>query len=107
MPDKAKIVLPAYNGPRQPLAKNVRWSVQARDGRSSTDGQKTLHFPNLTGGSQILDVDWFDNFADLYTLTATADGYDAAAWHPVHVSKAKPVEVNLMFLPKDGQPHFA
>jgi hypothetical protein len=59
------------------------------------------------GGSQVLAVPFFDNFGDLYTVIASADGYDDSAWHPVWVSSKVPTELNLMFLPKNGRPHFA
>jgi hypothetical protein len=84
----------------------MKWSAQTRDGRSPSDGQQVLYF-NLTGPSQILTVPFFDNFGDLYTVIANADGYDDSAWYPVHVTDEAPVDLYLMFLPKDGSPHFA
>jgi len=107
MPDTANIILHAYNGARQLFPNNVTWSAQTRDGRSPSGGQQTLHFPSLRGASQVLAVPFFDNFGDLYTVIASVDGYDDSAWYPVYVNGAAPVELSLMFLPKNGSPHFA
>lgn len=107
MPDTANIVLHAYNGARQLFPNNIAWSAQTRDGRSPSGGQQTLHFPDLHGASQVLSVPFFDNFGDLYTVIASVNGYDDSAWYPVHVSRSTPVELSLMFLPKNGTPHFA
>ena len=107
MPDSANIVLHAYTGARQLFANTVKWSAQTRDGRPPSAGQKPLQFPNLVGSSQILTVPYFDNFGDLYTVIASADGYDDSAWYPVHVSDGAPVSLYLMFLAKDASPHFA
>ncbi len=106
MPDTANIVLHAYDGARQLFPNDKRWSVQTRDGRSQADGQQTLYF-NVTGASAILTVPYFDNFGDLYTVIAEAGGYDNSAWYPVPVTDEAPVNLDLMFLPKDGVPHFA
>jgi hypothetical protein len=106
--DTANIVLHAYDGTRQLVSKNFRWRAQTRDGRGSeAEGQKTLEFLNLTGPSHILNVPAFDNFADLYTVLAFADGHENSAWYPVHVNDALPVDLYLMLMPKDGAPHFA
>lgn len=107
MPDTANIILHAYNGARQLIPNNVTWSAQTRDGRSPSDGQKTLQFPNLRGASQVLSVPFFDNFGDMYTVIASVAGCNDSAWYPVHVNDAKPTDLSLMFLPKDGAPHFA
>ena len=107
MPDTANIVLHAYDGARQLFVNTVKWSAQTRDGRSPSAGQNTLRFPSLVGGSQILTVPFFDNFGDLYTVLASAGGFDDSAWYPVHVCGEAPVTLHLMFVPKNGTPHFA
>ena len=107
MSDTANIVLHAYNGARQLFTDATKWSATTRDGRPPSSGQQTLQFPNLRGGSQVLAVPFFDNFGDLYTVIATADGCDDSAWYPVWVSNKVPTELNLMFLPNKGRPHFA
>jgi hypothetical protein len=104
MPD-ANIILNVYDGKRQLLDKAVRWSAKAIDGRGLND-RATLLFPDLRGGSQLLNVPFFDNFGDDYTIIVSADGYEDGAWRPVTVSDRAPVTMDLMLLPKGGA-HFA
>jgi hypothetical protein len=105
MPDNANIILNVYDGKRQLLDKAVRWSVQAIDGRSLNE-RKTLVFPNLHGGSQVLNVPFFDNFGDNYTIIVTADGFQDGAWRPVTVSDRGPVTSDILLLPNHGAFHF-
>ena len=106
MPDTANIILNVYDGKRQLLNKSVHWSVQAIDGRSLNE-RKTLTFPNLSGGSVLLNVPFFDNFGDDYTIIVNADGFEMGAWRPVKVSKRAPVTMDILLLPKNGALHFA
>jgi hypothetical protein len=106
MPDNANIILNVYDGQRQLLDKAVRWSAQAIDGRG-LDGRKTLTFANLKGGSQLLNVPFFDNFGDNYTIVVDADGFQTAAWRPVTVSDAGAVTADILLLPNSGAFNFA
>src|SRR5664279_5102079 len=99
MPDNANIILNIYDGRRQLLDKAVQFSVRALDGRGLND-RKTLLFPNLRGGSQLLNVPFFDNFGDDYTIIVSADGYEDGAWRPVTVSGRGPVSLDVLLLPK-------
>ncbi len=105
--DKASIVLHAYDGVRQPFPSIRKWSATTLDGRSASGGQKQISFPNLMGPVQALPVPFFDNFGDLYTVRASARGFEDSAWYPVHVNGNVPVTLELMFLPKGGTAHFA
>jgi len=106
MPDTANIILNVYDGRRQLLDKSVHWSAQAIDGRSLNE-RKTLTFPNLSGGSVLLNVPFFDNFGDDYTIIVNADGFEMGAWRPVRVSKLAPVTMDILLLPRKGALHFA
>ena len=106
MPDNANIILNVYDGKRQLLDKAVRFTVQAIDGRSLSE-RATLLFPDCHGGSQLLNVRFFDNFGDNYTIIVNADGYEAGAWRPITVSNRGPVTVDILLLPKNGTTHFA
>jgi hypothetical protein len=105
VPDNANIFLNVYDGKRQLLDKTVKWSVQASDGRD-LDSRKTLLFPDLQGGSQALNVPFFDNFADSYTIIVNADGFQDGAWYPVVVNDRAPVTCDILLLPKNGSFHF-
>jgi len=104
MPD-ANIILNVYDGKRQLLDKSVRWRAQAIDGRSLTE-RATLLFPDLHGGSQLLNVRFFDNFGDNYTIIVTADGFQSGAWRPVTVAAGGPVTCDILLLPNNGAFHF-
>ena len=106
MPERATIVLHAYDGARQLFPATMKWTAQTRDGRFTSGGQKTLTF-NITGPSATLAVPFFDNLFDQYTVLGNAKGYHDAAWYPVHVTDEAPVDLVLMFLPKAGTLHFA
>jgi hypothetical protein len=106
MPDNANIILNVYDGKRQLLDKAVRWSAQAIDGRGG-DERKTLLFPDLRGGSQLLNVPFFDNFGDNYSIVVTANGFQTDAWRPVTVSGSGPVTVDILLLPNNGEFNFA
>src|SRR5450631_2001282 len=97
MPD-ANIILNVYDGKRQLLDKAVKWSAQAIDGRGLNE-RRTLTFANLSGGSKLLNVPFFDNFGDNYTVVVTADGYEDGAWRPVTVSDRGPVTAEILLLP--------
>jgi hypothetical protein len=105
MPDNANIILNVYDGKRQLLDKAVKWSAQAIDGRGLNE-RRTLTFGNLSGGSKLLNVPFFDDFGDDYTIIVTADGYEDAAWRPVTISDRGAVAIDLLLLPKSGA-HFA
>jgi hypothetical protein len=107
MPDNANIVLHAWDGARRLVSNNVEWSVQTQDGRAPSLGRKTLRFQNLRGGSQVLSVPFFDNLFDNYSVIASADGFEDAAWYPVRVTDKRPVTLDLMFLQKNAKAHFA
>ena len=106
MPDNANIMLNVYDGKRQLLDKTVPWSAQAIDGRGLSERQPQF-FLNLHGGSQLLEVPFFDNFGDNYTIIVTAEGFQTAAWRPVTVSGSGPVTAEILLLPNNSDFHFA
>jgi hypothetical protein len=106
MPDNANIILNVYDGKRQLLDKAVKWSATAIDGRSLNE-RKTLLFPDLRGGSQLLEVPFFDNFGDNYTIVVNADGFQDGAWRPVTVTAGGPVTSDILLLPNNGHFNFA
>ena len=106
MPDNANIMLNVYDGKRQLLDKSVRWSVQAIDGRGR-DPANFHSFPECQGGSRLLDVPFFNNFGDNYTIMVAADGFQSGAWRPVAVSGSGPVTVDIQLLPNKGAFNFA
>jgi hypothetical protein len=107
MPDTANIILNAYDGARRLFPSPLSWSAQTQDGRSPSDGRQTLQYPDLKSATEVLNVRFFDNFGDLYTVIANIGGYGESAWYPVPVSASAPVTLDLMFLAENASPHFA
>ncbi|MEO8367721.1 MAG: hypothetical protein ABI806_00790 [Candidatus Solibacter sp.] len=106
MPTTANILLNVFDGRRQLLDQAIQWSATAIDGRGLQE-RKTLVFPPFHGGAQVLNVPFFDNFGDNYTILVNANGFESNAWRPVTVSDRSPVTADMMLLPKNGAPHFA
>ncbi len=53
----------------------------------------------MNEGEVILNVDFFDNFADNYTVLISADGYRNSGFFPVKVSQRNIKELSLMLVP--------
>src|ERR1700682_4366506 len=106
MPDNAQILVNIYDGTRQPLAGEVKWLARLSDGRSLS-ARKTDTYDSLQGPSKLFSVKFFDNFFDDYTVVVLPDGYDDSGWFPVRVHPTAPAIVDILALPKAGQPHFA
>jgi hypothetical protein len=105
MPD-GQILINVYNGARQPLDVAVEWMARLSDGRPLSE-RKTSTYPGLRGPSELFTVPFFDNFFDDYTVVVSPTGYDDAGWLPVRVHPSAPASVDLLALPKSGEPHFA
>jgi len=100
------ILINLVDGTRQPLPATVQWSAKIFDGRSPSE----WHENDITGtGSAELvkGLMFFDNLFDNYTVIMSANGYQGAAWKPVHIDPAKPAAVDLMLIPKDGHLNFS
>jgi hypothetical protein len=54
-----------------------------------------------------LKVPFYDNFGDNYTAIVFSDGYQQAGFTPLKLSPSVPTNLDLMLIPKDGQPNFA
>jgi len=99
-----KIIINFYDGSRQlvPAGTKILLTV--------TDGNKRNVFRDFIQGPTFsLNVPFFDNFGDQYTVLASPDKGLDAGFFPVMVSPAVDRPVFLMFLPKekDAQYNFA
>ena len=102
MATTGKIIINFFDSTRQPTATRALLTV--------TDGNKRTVFRDFVQGSTfILDVPFFDNFGDQYTVLASPDKGLDAGFFPVNVSPTIDRPVFLMFLPrpKDLQYNFA
>ncbi len=108
MPDDqtGSILVHLVDGTRQPLPSAAKWSARIHDGRSPSEW--TMLDVDGSGPAELVKgLRYFDNFFDNYTVIARAKGCDDAGWTPIHISPMKPVSVDLMLLPKRGEPDFA
>src|SRR5437667_10199920 len=100
------ILINLVDGTRQPLPANVKWTAKLDDGRAPSEWR--LVDIKGTGSAELIKaLAYFDNFFDNYTVIVSAQGYEDAAWMPVHISPAKPAPVDLMLIPKDAHPNFS
>jgi hypothetical protein len=97
-----KIIINFFDGTRQPFATRVLLAV--------TDGNKRTVFRDFVQASTVsIDVPFFDNSGDQYTVLASPDKGLDAGFFPVNVSPTADQQVFLMFLPKeqDAEYNFA
>jgi len=103
--DKARIRLMIYDGARQPFSEKHDVLLRVHNGQTTDSVTKTLNMRAADEGVVLLNVDFFDNFADNYTVVVSADDYRDAGFFPIKVSPKILADVNLMLVPKD--PNFA
>ncbi len=100
------ILINLVDGTRQPLAGNVKWSARIHDGRPPSQW-RMVDVPGAGSAELIKGLTFFDNLFDSYTVIVNSDGFDDAAWMPVHLSPAKPAAVDLMLMPKEAHLNFS
>lgn len=99
--DKARIRLMVFDGARLPFSKEQDLLLRVHDGQTTDSRTKTLNSESLDQGVAFLDVDFFDNFADNYTVLVSADDYRDAGFFPVKVSPKVLADVSLMLVSSD------
>jgi hypothetical protein len=97
----ARIRLMLYDGARQPLSKKQDLLLRVHNGQTIDSVTRTLNTESLDQGVAFIDVDFFDNFADNYTVLISADDYRDAGFFPVKVSPKVLADVTLMLVPRD------
>src|SRR5262249_36575840 len=98
MPDTARIVVSIYDGTRRLFPADAKWLLRVLDG-----DQNRWLVKEITGPTQIVDVPFFDNLRDNYTVIAFVDGYTQAGFFPVKVSPKLVRPVSLMLLPRNSR----
>ena len=98
----AKILINLYDGTRQllPVGTNVLLTI--------TDGNRKTVFRNYVKGPTIMvDVPFYDNLADQYTVLVSEEKSMDAGFFPVKVSPTVVRPVFLMLLPRNSEFNFA
>src|SRR5712675_2230499 len=96
---KAQIKLSIYDGARAPFAERQNVLLRVHNGQTTDSFTKMLNTKSMNEGQVVLNVDFFDNFADNYTVLVSADGYRDAGFFPVKVARRTPQNVSLMLIP--------
>ena len=101
-PTVGLVTVNLFDGTRQPVKAGTKILLTVRDG-----AQNQL-FRDFVGGPSIsLTLPFHDNFADNYSIVASADGFEQAGFQPVKIGPNAPQTLDLMLLAKDGDFHFA
>ena len=106
MPDTAQILVNIVDGARQSLPAEVKWLLRVSDGRPPSE-RKTFTREFENSSSVKIDVPFFDNLFDKYTVLISPDGYDDSGWFPVPVNPEAPAAVDVLALPKSRDLNFA
>ena len=102
MPNEtAPILVRIYDGTRELLPESVRLLYRLLDGNKEQQYAKHLETSVLR-----IEVPFFDNLGDRYTVIASADNYVQAGFYPVPISPGVLTTVDLMLLPKSCQFNF-
>lgn len=97
---KARLVVNIFDGTRQ-LLKGTKILLRVRDG-----DQRAVFDGYIKSPTKILDVPFYDNLRDNYTVLASADGFMDAGFFPVKVSSRIVRPVFLMLLPRNSEFNF-
>ncbi|MGB7847503.1 MAG: hypothetical protein WBL63_17960 [Candidatus Acidiferrum sp.] len=100
------ILINLVDGTRQTLSNNVKWSATIHDGRSP-DQWQIVNIDGRGSAELVKGLPYFNNPFDSYTVIVNAKGFEDAGWMPVHISPARPAQVDLMLLPKNGRLNFS
>ena len=103
-PTKARVRLMIYDGARRPFSEKQSVLLRVHNGQTTDSVSKTINTKSMDEGVVFLNVDFFDNFADNYTVLVSADGYRDAGFFPVKVSPRALADLSVMLIPND--PHF-
>lgn len=88
-----------YDGARQPFSEKQSLLLRVHNGEAIDPVTKTLNAESADEGVVFLDVDYFDNFADNYSVLVSADGYRDAGFFPVKVSPKVLADLSVMLIP--------
>jgi hypothetical protein len=91
-----------YDGTRQPIAAGTQILLTIHDG-----AQREVLSKQIPGPTIHLNFTVQNNFADNYSIVASAPGYEQAGFVPVTVVAGAPRVLDLMLLKKDASFHFA
>jgi len=96
MSEMATIQVNVYDGTRRLISANAELLIRIIDGN-----QNQVRIFDAKGPSvKFVDLTYYDNLGDNYTVIAYSKHYAQAGFHPVQVSPQMPQVVELMLLPE-------
>ncbi|MCA9805536.1 MAG: hypothetical protein KC777_26380 [Cyanobacteria bacterium HKST-UBA02] len=100
---RAAIQVEIVDGTRQPLPAGTEVLVRVIDGN-----QKEILARYVKSSSITVDnLEFHDNFQDLYTVIVWSRGYKQAGFHPVRLQRGKTASVFLMLRPEHARLDFS
>jgi hypothetical protein len=99
----ASITVNVFDGTRNPIAAATDVLYTIRNGNQQEVFRDFRTAPTLS----VVNLPFFNNFGDLYSVIAWAKGYKQAGFTPVHVAPNLPQQVDLMLVHEDGGYSFA
>jgi hypothetical protein len=96
-PNTGFVTVNVFNGTRQPMPQGIEILLTVRDGAQNQLFRNFLNSPSVT-----FELPFHNNFADSYSIVASADEYEQAGFQPVAIGPNAPGQVDLMLLPKKG-----
>lgn len=97
----ARIRLMVYDGSRRPFSARQSLLLRVHNGESIDPVTKILNTKSADEGVVFLDVDYYDNFSDNYTVLVSADGYRDTGFFPVKVSPKALADLSVMLMPNN------
>ena len=97
------ITVNVFDGTRNPVSATTSVLYTVRNGNQ----QEVFRDFRTASSLSVVNLPFFNNFGDLYSVIAWAKGYKQAGFTPVHVAPNLPQQVDLMLLADDGGFSFA
>ncbi|MBK9141537.1 MAG: hypothetical protein IPM23_03505 [Candidatus Melainabacteria bacterium] len=101
-PRASAIQVEIVDGTRQPLPAGTDVLVRVIDGNQREILARYVNSSSIT----VDNLEFHDNFQDLYTVIVWARGYKQAGFHPVRLQRGKTVPVFLMLRPERARLDF-
>jgi hypothetical protein len=97
--DKATIRIMLCDSAKKPFSEKQSLLFRVHNGQSIDSITKTVNLKSGNDGVVFLQVNYFDNFADNYSVLVSAEGYEDVGFFPIHVSPKVLADVTLMLIP--------
>lgn len=101
-PGTGLVTVTVFDGTRQPMPQDAQILLTVNDG-----AQNQLFRDFVKNSSVTFELPFHNNFADNYSIIASANGHEQAGFQPLRIGPNAPAQLDLMLLPSDATFHFA